>query len=176
LHHIRLACNSFYLQTRTVSAVMAGLGISDYLSLVQSVVLIGALGVTLYFSRRQAMAQKTDLETATLANLDEKLHHLIEIFMEDPSLLKIIVNAPDTGYTRAEPTAYYAFSVCAHAYHMKQRGILSGNEWAGWLQWMKNIFQYGTLVNYWKGEGMENWFDPAFRDFVNGELLAPRKT
>jgi hypothetical protein len=156
---------------------MAALDFDDALSLIQSIVLIGALGVTLYFSREQAKVQKDDLETATLAALDEKLHHLIEIFMQDPGLLRIISNAPATGYTREEPTAYYALSLCSHAYHMKARGILSGSDWAGWLQWMKNVFEYGSLERFWKGQGMETWFDPEFREFVNRELLvAPART
>jgi hypothetical protein len=150
---------------------MAALDFDDTLSLIQSIVLLGALGVTLYFSREQARFQKDDLETATLASLDEKLHHLIEIFMQDPGLLKIIASAPATGYKREEPTAYYTLSLCSHAYHMKARGILGGNDWAGWLQWMKNVFQYGSLGMYWKGQGMETWFDPEFREFVNRELL-----
>ncbi len=54
---------------------------------------------------------------------------------------------------------------------MKERKILSENEWAGWLQWMKNAFRQGKLPMYWKDKEIEAWFDPSFRNFVNKELL-----
>jgi len=155
---------------------MAGLGPSDILPLIQSIVLISALGVTLYFSRLQARAQKANLETATLVSLDEKQHHLTEIFQQDPTQLKVLVNAPHLKYTREETTAWYALSIFRYAFHMKQRKVLSGNEWEGVLLWMNNAFQHGTLEKYWKELGYEGWFDPSFRDFVNTELRAASKS
>jgi hypothetical protein len=56
---------------------------------------------------------------------------------------------------------------------MRLLKILSDNEWAGWLQWMKNSFQYGDMGKNWKDAEMEAWFDPSFRDFVNKEILTP---
>jgi hypothetical protein len=66
---------------------------------------------------------------------------------------------------------YYLLFFCAHIYHMRQRGILGDNEWSGWLQWMRNAFQFGTIGQSWKDSEMGSWFDPAFRDFVNSELV-----
>ncbi|MDA4121791.1 MAG: hypothetical protein OK456_01270 [Thaumarchaeota archaeon] len=148
---------------------MAALGYSDLLSLVQSIALIGALGVTVYFSRLQVQAQRVNLETRVLNDLDDKIHHLLGVFLQDPKLLKIIVDAPDV--TSEQPAAYYVLSICAHAYHMRQRKVLGDNDWAGWLKWMKNSFQYGTVGKHWKEERMEEWFDPAFREFANRELM-----
>lgn len=150
---------------------MAGLSFSELLSLVQSIVLVSALAVTLYFSRLAAKAQKADIETAVLASLDEKQHHLTEVFMEDPVLLKILVNSPTLKYAREETTAWYTLSIFRYAFNMKQRQILSGDEWEGVLLWMKNAFKHGTLQRYWKDIGYEDWFDPSFKEFVNRELL-----
>jgi hypothetical protein len=36
---------------------------------------------------------------------------------------------------------------------------------------MKNAFRYGTIGKYWKETGMGAWFDPAFREFVDKEIL-----
>ncbi len=154
---------------------MAGPSPSDILPVIQSVVLISALVVTLYFSRLQVRAQKANLEAAALASLDEKQHHLTEIFMEDPALLKVLVDAPTLRYAREESTAWYALSIFRYAFHMKERRVLSGDEWEGVLVWMKNAFKHGTLGKYWKEAGYEGWFDPSFRDFVNKELFVSPK-
>ncbi|TLZ67908.1 MAG: hypothetical protein E6K09_04945 [Methanobacteriota archaeon] len=67
--------------------------------------------------------------------------------------------------------AFYVMFFCSHAYHMRQRGILSDNDWAGWLQWTKNAFRSGRLGKYWKEAEMQAWVDPAFREFINREVL-----
>jgi len=155
---------------------MAGFGLSDLLSIIQSIVLVSALGVTLYFSRLQLKSQKANLETAALASLDEKQHHLTEIFTEDPALLKVLVNSPTLKYAKEETTAWYTLSIFRYAFHMKEREVLFGDEWQGVLVWMKNAFKHGTLDKYWKDAGYEGWFDPSFRDFVNRELRTTPKS
>ncbi len=155
---------------------MSSISFSELLPIIQSSAVICALVVTLYFSRLTARAQKATLETATLTSLDEKQQHLHEVFLADPTLLKVIVDAESLNYTKEETTAWYIFSFCAYAFRMKERKILTGNEWVGWLLWMKNVFRYGTLNKYWKDLGYEGWFEPSFRDFVNGELLATSKS
>ncbi len=152
---------------------MAGLGFSDVLSLVQSIVLIGALAVTLYFSSRQVRSQKVDLETRVLADIDEMHQNLSANLQEDPSLMKVI-NSQLPGESRKERHfAYQILLMCAHTYHMRERKILSENEWNGELQWMKNAFSRGLIGKIWKGDRMEDWFDRSFSDFVNRELLPP---
>ncbi|HEV2120496.1 MAG TPA: hypothetical protein VGS11_10415 [Candidatus Bathyarchaeia archaeon] len=111
-----------------------------------------------------------DLETRVLNDLDEKLHSLIAISIDSPNLIKMVYDTP-YEVTEEIPYAYYILFMCAHAYHMKERNILSDNEWAGWLQWMKNAFRQGKLPVYWKEKEIEAWFDPSFRNFVNKEIL-----
>ena len=150
--------------------VTINLGFSDILTLSQTIAIIATLLITLYFSRKQIQSMSLDLETRVMNDLDEKLHSLIALSIESPKLIKMVYNTP-YEVTEEIPYAYYVLFMCAHAYHMKQRNILSGNEWAGWLAWMKNAFRQGKIPEYWKGKEMEMWFDPSFRDFVNKELL-----
>jgi hypothetical protein len=149
---------------------MSDLGFSDLLSLVQTLAIIAALGITIYFARRQIQAYETDLETRVLNDLDEKFHRLGEIFIERPELIATIYQTP-TKPGLEVPFNYYLLFFCAHIFHMRERGILKDNEWTGWLGWMQNAFQYGTLRTAWKDAGMAMWVDPAFRAFVDRELM-----
>ena len=149
---------------------MASFDPSELLSLVQTIAIIAALLVTLYFSQRQIRALRDDLETRVLNDVDEKFHHIAEMFVERPELNKIIYQGPAAGGAEV-PAAAYILYFCAHIFHMRQRGILADNEWAGWLQWMHTSFQYGTIGAMWKAHEVEEWFDPAFRRFVEQELL-----
>lgn len=37
---------------------------------------------------------------------------------------------------------------------------------------MKTTFEWGTIMDIWEGNiEMENWFDPAFQEFVDKELI-----
>ncbi|MCI4360224.1 MAG: hypothetical protein L3J91_00810 [Thermoplasmata archaeon] len=149
---------------------MPDLGVSDLLSLVQTCAIIVALLITLYFSRRQMIAFSVDLETRVLNDLDEKFHRIGEILIERPELIQTIYSLPSTP-VKDVPFSYYVLFFCAHIHHMRERGILQDNEWAGWFQWMKNAFQYGSLGRSWKDSGMGQWFDPSFRAFVEQQLL-----
>jgi hypothetical protein len=102
------------------------------------------------------------METRVLNDLDEKLHNMGSMFFESPKLIKTIYDIPGE-ITSDVPIAFYILLMCSQAYHMRQRKIPSDNEWAGWLQWIKNAFRYGTIGKYWKQYEMETWFDPLSR-------------
>jgi hypothetical protein len=53
---------------------------------------------------------------------------------------------------------------------MRKRRVLNENGWSGWLQWMRNCFQQGTIKDHWKTIQSERWFDPDFQNFVNREV------
>ena len=76
------------------------------------------------------------------------------IFVDGPKLVKVIYNAT-SEIGPGQTFAYHVLLVCAHGFHMRERKILSDNEWAGWFQWMKNAFQHGTVGRDWKDAGME---------------------
>ena len=151
---------------------MADIGFPELLTLVQTVAIIAAIVIAVYFSRLQIQALKMDTEARVVNDLDEKLHRMGEIFMEKPDFVRILNDDAAVSNFGAEVAfAFYVMFFCSHAYHMRQRGILSDNDWAGWLQWTKNAFQQGRLGKYWKEAEMQAWVDPAFREFVNREIL-----
>ena len=49
--------------------------------------------------------------------------------------------------------------------------LLDDNEWAGWLQWMRNCFRRGTIREIWKQIEPDGWFNPAFQKFLNAEII-----
>ena len=153
---------------------MVLIGLSDTLSLAQSIGIVGTMVLTLYFSKRQIRALSSDQETRVLNDLDEKFHNMAMLAMEDPSIIQVI----DTrDYVNKNPNkrevafAFYILWMCAHAYAMRQRKVLYDNEWAGWLQWMRNCFQRGTIGEIWKRIESDQWFNPAFQKFINTEIV-----
>jgi len=151
---------------------MVDVGFPELLTLVQTVAIIAAIVIAVYFSRLQIEALENDLEARVMNDLDEKLHRIGEIFMEKPEFVRVLNDVPAAPGGGAEVAfAFYVMFFCSHCYHMRQRGILSDNDWAGWLQWTKNAFRSGRLGKYWKEAEMQAWVDPAFREFVNREIL-----
>jgi len=63
--------------------------------------------------------------------------------MEDPSLLRVIDN--EVKLSREDAYSFYVLWICSHAYAMRKRNLLDDKEWIGWLQWMRHIFQRGTI-------------------------------
>ena len=49
------------------------IGISDVLSIAQTIGIIGTLLIALYFSRREIRELSVDIETKVLSDLDEKV-------------------------------------------------------------------------------------------------------
>ena len=107
------------------------LGLPDVLTLAQTIAIISTLLITLYFSRKQVQSTSLDLETRVLNDLDEKLHNLIARSIQSPKLIKMDYDTPDE-IGEEIPYVNYILFMFAHAYHMKERKILSENEWAGW--------------------------------------------
>jgi hypothetical protein len=150
-------------------------GFTDLLSIVQTIAIIAALLISLYFSRKQIQALSMDIESRVLNDIDEKFHRMGEIFIEKPDLIRVIWSTPDTLGAEV-PLAYYIVFFCAHIFHVRQRGILKDNEWAGWLQWMRTAFRAGDLGRLWKDGRIGDWIDPDFRRFVEMEVLTQTPT
>jgi len=153
---------------------MVLIGLSDTLSLAQSIGIVGTMVLTLFFSKRQIRALSSDQETRVLNDLDEKFHNMAMLAMEDPSIIQVIDERDDTqAYPnkREVAFAFYILWMCAHAYAMRQRKVLDDNEWAGWLQWMRNCFQIGTIGEIWKQIESDQWFNPPFQNFVKAEIV-----
>jgi hypothetical protein len=55
---------------------------------------------------------------------------------------------------------------------MRQRKVVSDNEWTGWLRLTRTCFEEGKIIEYWKSNlELEKWFDPAFEEFINKEII-----
>jgi hypothetical protein len=153
---------------------MVEIGLAEYFGMGEALGIIGTLFVVLYFSRKQTQSLSIDIETKVLNDLAERLDSIVHLAIERPNLIgvisKVTANSPKTAY------AYDIMFTFAHAFHMRQRKVLSENEWAGWLRWMKSAFQQGELMEIWeKSIEMEKWFDPAFQEFVDKELIPKNK-
>ena len=148
---------------------MVLIGFSDTLSLAQSIGIVGTMVLTLYFSKRQIHALSIDQETRVLNDLDEKFHNMAMLAMEDPSIVRV-VDIDEYTNKKEVAFAFYILWTCAHAFAMRQRKVLDDNEWAGWLQWMRNSFRKGSISEIWIQIGDEGWFNPSFQKFINTEI------
>jgi len=150
---------------------MSELTISDLISLASSIGVISTLFVIFYFSRKGVKSVMIDIETKVLNDLDEKLHGIAEILVHRPELVKLL-NKNQSEMPQDLVFAYYILYTCTHAFHMRQRKVLSDNEWVGWMRWMKSAFEGGTIREYWEKKIQpEKWFDPDFQDFINKEII-----
>ena len=148
---------------------MSELGLAEYFGMAEALGIIATLFVILYFSRKQMHSLSVDVQTKVLNDLDEKVRKMAEIIIEKPSMQNVI-------YKLEKPSEelsfmYYVLFICSHAYAMHQRKVLNDHEWAGWLQWMRNCFKYGTIGEHWKQIQSERWLNPDFEDFVNREIM-----
>jgi hypothetical protein len=140
------------------------------LSLAQTIGIVGTLVLTLYFSKTHIQSLSIGQQTRVLNDLDEKFHKMAEIIMVDPSIGNVIDK--DGKPSRELAFSFYILWIFSHAYAMRQRKVLNEIEWTGWLQFMRNCFRRGTIRETWKQIGPVGWFDPAFQNFVNTELVA----
>ena len=152
--------------------IMAELGIVEYFAIGEAVGIIATFFIITYYSRRGLKTVSTDLETKVLNDLDDKLHGAAEAMLLNPKLVKLFNRSGNVVESEELVFAYYVLYMCAHAFHMHQRNVLTDNEWEGWLRWIRSTFEFGTMGDYW-GERIDpkRWFDPDFEDFVNNEII-----
>jgi len=149
---------------------MSELGLVEYFSMAEALGIIATMLIVLYFSRKQTQALSVDIETKVLNDLDEKMQGLAQMAIERPELIKILSNV-QSDWSAEIAFTYHILNTFAHVFHMRQRKVLSDNEWTGWLRWMKSAFEQGKIKEYWESNlEVEKWFDPAFEEFINNEL------
>jgi hypothetical protein len=146
---------------------MAELSLEGLFGIGEAIGIIATLFVILYFSRKQMQSLSVDLQTKVLNDLDEKVHKMVEIIIDKPSMQKVMYKLESEELA----FAYYILFICSHAYSMRQRKVLNDDEWAGWLQWMRNCFKYGTLGEQWEQIQSERWFNIDFQNFINKEVV-----
>jgi hypothetical protein len=97
---------------------------------------------------------------ATVAHNLERVH---EFYHDD-----VVVEFPQSGerirgkHNIYELRAHYPAKVTFKI--LRVRGA------AGWLRWIKTVFERGKINEIWKNIELEKWFDPAFQEFVDREL------
>ena len=95
---------------------------------------------------------------------------LTKTAIERPELIKILSNV-QSDWSAEIAFTYHILNTFAHVFHMRQRKVLSDNEWTGWLRLMKGAFEQGKIKEYWESNlEVEKWFDPAFEEFIKKEL------
>ena len=149
---------------------MSEIGLVEYFSMAEALGIIATMLIVLYFSRKQTQALSVDIETKVLNDLDKKMQGLAQMAIERPELIKILSNV-QSDWSAEIAFTYHILNTFAHVFHMRQRKVLSDNEWTGWLRWMKSAFEQGKIKEYWESNlEVEKWFDPAFEEFINKEL------
>jgi hypothetical protein len=152
---------------------MAELGIAEYFGMAEALGIIATLFVVLHLSRKQMQSLSVDIETKVLSDLDEKMHGLTQMAVERPELIRIISNN-ESDLTAETAYTYHILNTFAHVFHMRQRKVVSDNEWTGWLRVMNSCFDQGKIREYWESDlELEKWFDPAFEEFINKEIIIP---
>ena len=150
---------------------MVEIGIEQYFGMGEALGIIATMFVVLYFSRKQMEALSVDIETKVLSDLDLRLREITRMMIDRPELIKV-VSKVESDWSADVAYSYHILFSFAHVFHMRQRNVLSDNEWTGWLRWMRSAFDQGMLKDIWKSKiEMEKWFDPAFQEFVDKELI-----
>jgi hypothetical protein len=150
---------------------MVEIGLEQYFGMGEAIGIIATMFVVLYFSRKQMEALSVDIETKVLSDLDLRLREITRMMIDRPELIKV-VSKVESDWSSDVAYSYHILFSFAHVFHMRQRNVLSDNEWTGWLRWMKSAFDQGMIKDIWKSKiEMEKWFDPAFQDFVDKELI-----
>ena len=154
--------------------IMVELGLVDYFVMGEAVGIVATFVAAFYYSRKQMQKLSTDIETKVLSDLDDKITDLTRLTIEKPQLMTIVNNV-ESRQTEEIAFTYHLLQTFAHVYHMHQRKVVSENEWTGWLRMMRSCFEQGKIREYWEsGLELEKWFDPAFEDFIDKEIV--RKT
>ena len=150
---------------------MVEIGLEQYFGMGEAIGIIATMFVVLYFSRKQMEALSVDIETKVLSDLDLRLREITRMMIDRPELIKV-VSKVESDWSSDVAYSYHILFSFAHVFHMRQRNVLSDNEWTGWLRWMRSAFDQGMIKDIWKSKiEMEKWFDPAFQEFVDKELV-----
>jgi hypothetical protein len=143
------------------------IGSPDMVSMAQTIGIVGTMILTLYFSKRQIQSLSIDQEARVLDDLDEKFHKMAELIMEDPSIGKVIDNQV--------PSRELAFSFYIYGYVLmymqcaRGRCLMIMYGLGGYNG--RNCFRKRTIKETWKRVEQDRWFNPAFQDFVNTEIV-----
>jgi hypothetical protein len=106
-------------------------GISDMLSIAQTVGIIGTLLIALFLSKREVRDLSIDIETKVLSDLDEKMHRLEEHLLERPELARVI-NMYDRCRLRMCTHLMFSMYSLMPMTCVKEKYLMITNGSAGW--------------------------------------------
>jgi hypothetical protein len=99
-HEFLLLGKYFNSQINKNAEDMFELGLSDVLTIAQTIGITGTMVLTLYFSKRQIRSLSLDVETKVLNDLGEKIHRMGEMIIERPELGRVITNIQADRWSR----------------------------------------------------------------------------
>lgn len=126
---------------------MTEVGIAEYFSMAEALGIIATLFVILYFSRKQMQTLSVDIETKILNDMYDRMNGLTQIVIERPELIKVVNNV-ERDLSSEVAYSYHILYTFAHAYHMRERGVVSDDEWTGWMRWMKSAFKHALYRKF----------------------------
>jgi hypothetical protein len=68
------------------------------------------------------------------------LHGIAELAIVRPEVAEIL-DRESANMSPKEAAAMYVLYVYAYGFHMRQRGVLRDNEWAGWIGLIRAAFK-----------------------------------
>ena len=143
----------------------------DYFAMGEAIGIVATLVVSFYYSRKQMQKLSIDIETKVLSDLNDKIHGLTQMAVQNPELIRIVSDV-ESDMTRDIAFTYHLLHTFAHVYHLYQRKIVRGNEWTGWPRMMRTCFEQGKIREYWESDlEIEKWFDPEFQAFITNEIV-----
>jgi hypothetical protein len=81
-HELLVIVKYFNSQINNNAENMSELGLSEVLTIAQTIGIVGTMILTLYFSKRQIQSLSLDVETKVLNDLGEKVHKMGEMIIE----------------------------------------------------------------------------------------------
>ncbi len=117
---------------------MSEIGLVEIFSMAEALALISTLFVV-------------DIETKVLNDLEERRHIITQMAYERPELIKV-VSKIESHWSFEDIFAYNILYTYAHVLHMRQRKVLSDNEWTGWFRIMKSAFEQGAIMEMWESK------------------------
>ena len=76
---------------------MSEIGLVEHFGMGEAIGIIATLFVILYFSRKQTQTLSVDIETKILNDLDERIHEMTRMGIEQPQLINVISKS-ETGW------------------------------------------------------------------------------
>ena len=103
---------------------MVEVGIAECFGMAEALRIIGTMFVVLYFSRKQTQTLSMDIETKILNDLDERIHGITQMGVDQPELIKVVSNIPPLFFTRRTIRFQYFVHICTYFSYAAKRSSI----------------------------------------------------